>query len=283
MNATVEIGQPDFTSSSTCAVGANSFRSVLRVAIDGNGDLWVSESENTSRILEFVPPLSNGMSATLVIGQTSLTSTAGCNEGQGLGSPTASSICGTAGMAFDSSGNLWVGDSNNSRVLEFKPPFSTNMSASIVLGQPNFTTDNTGIVSASTLDESSSLAFDASGNLWVADATNQRVLEFKPPFSNGMAASLELGQPSGTAFTSNNANTSQSGFNYPCAVSFDLSGNIQVADCQDSRVMIFDPPFSSGMNATTVLGQAGFSGGAANEGGSIGANTLDQPDGVTTF
>ena len=40
-------------------------------------------------------------------------------------------------------------------------------------------------------------AFDGSGNLWVADAFNQRVLEYTPPFSNGMAASLELGQPSG--------------------------------------------------------------------------------------
>ena len=37
------------------------------------------------------------------------------------------------------------------------------------------------------------------------------------------------------------------------------------------------------MNATTVLGQADFTTGAVNQGGSIGANTLDQPEGVTTF
>ena len=42
-------------------------------------------------------------------------------------------------LAFDKSGNLWVSDDTNGRVLEFPQPFSTNESASMVVGQPNFT------------------------------------------------------------------------------------------------------------------------------------------------
>jgi hypothetical protein len=47
--------------------------------------------------------------------------------------------------------------------------------------------------------------------------------------------------------------------------------------------MIFDPPFSNGMNATTIFGQADFTHGATNQGGSVGANTLSAPIGGITF
>jgi DNA-binding beta-propeller fold protein YncE len=99
-----------------------------------------------------------------------------------------------------------------------------------------------------------------------------------------MAATLELGQLSGaTAFTTNAAGTTQSGLSFPFTVSFDSSGNIYVADEPNNRVMIFDPPFSNGMNATTIFGQADFTHGATNQGGSVGANTLSAPIGGITF
>jgi sugar lactone lactonase YvrE len=284
MSASVVIGEPNFTTV-TCTDGASTLGYVLRIAFDGDGDLWVAENITSSRIVEFVPPFSNGMSASLVIGQTSLTSTAGCNQG---GSPTASTICGSWGMAFDSSGNLWVSDSYNNRVLEYKQPFSNGMAASLELGQPVATaftsnTTNNGGISATSLNFPAQPAFDGDGNLWVSEYGNNRVLEYVPPFSNDMAATLEVGQPSGaTAFTTNAPSTTQSGFYQLYAISFDTQGNIQVVDSANSRVMIFDPPFSNGMNATTVIGQADFTTGTANQGG-IGANTLNTPWGGVTF
>jgi hypothetical protein len=138
-------------------------------------------------------------------------------------------------------------------MLEFKPPFSNDMAASLELGQPAgataFTsnTANNGGVSATSLYWQTRSAFDGDGNLWVSDTSNNRVLEYAPPFSNGMAATLELGQPSGaTAFTTNAPNTTQSGLSYPFTVSFDSSGNIYVADVTNSRVMIFDPHSAMG-------------------------------------
>jgi sugar lactone lactonase YvrE len=284
MAASVVIGEPDFTTSS-CGTSASMLEGVDAIALDGDGDLWVSDSG--SRIVEFVPPFTNGMAASLVIGQTSLTNL-GCNQGT-PGSPTASTICAANGLTFDSSGNLWVSDTYNSRMLEFKPPFSTGMAASLELGQPASTafttnTHNNGGLSATSLYYPAQLAFDGDGNLWVVDYVNNRVLEYVPPFSNGMAATLELGQPSGAnAFTTGTYNTSQSRFYYPWGISFDSSGNIYVVDVANNRVMIFDPPFSNGMNATLVLGQANFTSGTANQGLSVNANTLYYPIGGVTF
>jgi hypothetical protein len=164
------------------------------------------------------------------------------------------------------------------------------MAASLELGQPAgataFTsyTANNGGLSATSLYAPTQPAFDGDGNLWVADLGNSRVLEYTPPFSNGMAATLELGQPSGaSAFTTGSQNTTQSGFKNPYGISFDSSGNIQVVDYANNRVTIFEPPFSNGMNATTVFGQANFTTGTANQGGSVGANTLYEPYGGVAF
>lgn len=301
MNASVVFGETGMTAASPGYFGTGASASglsgpYLYVAIDSRGDLWVSDYNN-SRVVEYVPPFSNGMAATLAIGQTTtgaLTSTP-CNKGAGNGSaPTSSTLCDPEGLTFDASGNLWVADSSNNRVLEFKPPFSTGMAASLEVGQPSgataFTTfavnngGSGGNPIASSLYGPSMPLFDSSGNLWVADGGNGRVLMYAPPFSNGMNATQELGEPAGSgAFTTRNASLTQWGMNDPWGLCLDTEGSVYVTDNAYNRVMIFDLPFSNGMNATTVLGQADFTHGAANQGGSIGAQTLNQPFSCATF
>jgi sugar lactone lactonase YvrE len=300
MNASVVFGETGMTTASpgyygTFASASGLSTPYLYVAIDSHGDLWVSDYNN-SRVVEYVPPFSNGMAATLAIGQTTtgaLTSTP-CNKGAGNGSaPTSSSLCDPEGLTFDASGNLWVADSSNNRVLEFKPPFSTGMAASLELGQPagataftTFAVNNGGSGGnpiASSLYGPSMPLFDLSGNLWVTDSGNGRVLMYAPPFSNGMNATQELGDPAGSAaFTTRSASLTQWGMNEPWGLCLDTEGSIYVTDNAYNRVMIFDLPFSNGMNATTVLGQADFTHGAANQGG-ISAKTLNQPFSCATF
>ena len=90
------------------------------------------------------------------------------------------------GLAFDSSGNLWVSDNSNNRVLEFRPPFSMGMNASLVIGQPDFETGRASISQSGFLNGLATLVIDPSGNIWVGDKS--RVLEFRAPFSTGMNA-----------------------------------------------------------------------------------------------
>ncbi len=299
MNASVVFGESGMTAASPGYQGTGASASGLSTpylftAVDSEGDLWVSDYNN-SRVVEYVPPFTNGMAATLAIGQITTGALAAlpCNKGNGPGTATSSTLCYAAGISFDASGDLWVADSNNSRVLEFKPPFTTGMAASLEIGQPAGATAFTSSVinnggiggnpTASSLFAPGATVFDSTGNLWVTDTGNTRVLMYAPPFSNGMNATLELGDPPGAAaFTTRNPWLNQIGVYAPIGLSFDTEGDIFVTDQQYNRVMIFEPPFSNGMDATTVLGQADFVTGSANQGG-ISASTLNSPYGGVTF
>jgi sugar lactone lactonase YvrE len=295
MSALVVFGQTDFTSNSCGPASAVTLDSPSGVAVDSQGNLWVSDS-NHGRVLEYVPqfvsnffsPFTNnvlsftsGMPATLAIGRPDLTSGGPC----GLpNSVKESTLCEPLAIAFDPNGNLWVADTNDNRVLEFKPPFSTGMSASVALGQPDLTSGGQcggGPATDSTLCGPLAIAFDPSGNLWVADSNNHRVLKFSPPFSNGMPANVVLGQ---TAFTSNSANQGGSAgsgtMNAPQGVLFDSTGRLFVGDTGNNRTLVFDGPFSNGMNATAALGQPDLASGSANQGGSPSAATQNAPLGA---
>jgi len=286
MAAALVIGEPSFVATD-CLRGATATPSSLftptGAAFDSSGNLWIADFGD-SRILEFVPPFSNGMAASLVMGQTSLTGSAGCN--QGLGTATASTLCSPHQITFDQAGNLWVADYGNNRVLEFVSPFSNGMAAMLELGQPAgnpFTTitPNGNGVSAQSLNAPIQPRFDSRGNLWVSDSGNNRVLEFVPPFSNGMPARLELGQPAGpNGFNTNTPGTTRSTFHTPAGIAFGTRGELLISDSNNNRVLMFVGSFREGQSASTVLGQANFTSGAVNQGGAPDANTLAGPIGV---
>jgi sugar lactone lactonase YvrE len=288
MNASVVFGQSNFTTYSSSST-ASGFTHPVGVASDASGNLWVADGSNNSRVLEFKTPFTSGMSATVAIGQTSTSTTQGCNKG-GVGSsvgsvnPTAGTLCGASAMAFDSSGNLWIADSGNNRILEYAAPFSNGMAATLELGHAaganafsTYMANDGGSVAGGTFWNPTGLAFDAHGDLWVADNGNNRVLEFVPPFSNGMAATVAVGQPDLTHNSHQSA--SLSSLSQPPDVAFDSSGNLLVTDSSNARVMVFAPTFTSGMNASMVLGQQNYTSTSC----SLAANSICVPGGVATY
>jgi len=244
MAASLVIGQEDFTHSyvATTQTGLNY---PWGLAFDASGNLWVAD-HNNNRTLMFKPPFATGMAASLVIGQPDFIS--------GSGHTTQAGLNGTAALGFDALGDLWVADNGNNRVVMFKPPFATGMAASLVVGQVDFTHGSFG-TSQSQFYRPMGLAFDASGDLWVVDEVNSRVLMFKPPFSNGMAAGLVIGQSN---FVSGSYATTQTGLFFPLGVAFDPSGNLWIADDANQRVLRYTSPFLTGMGASLVIGQTDF-------------------------
>ncbi len=304
MNASVVIGEPDFETHNCFTLTtatASSLAAPVAVALDSHGDLWVVDSSlGDSRVLEYVPPFSNGMAASLMIGQTTTGASQGCNQVNGQptrfgGAAIASGLCVPRDLSFDSSGDLWIADLANNRVLEFVPPFSTGMSASLELGQPAgpdqfitqspnqclYTLPNCG-PTAGKLFFPTATAFDAGGNLWVADSGNNRVLEYEPPFSNGMNASLVLGQPD---FTSGGTGVVTGYLDTPEGLAFQQSsGNLFVSDSNLNRVLMFEPPFTINMSPDAILGQRNLNGGLPNQGSPTPtAKTLYFPTGLAAL
>lgn len=168
----------------------------------------------------------------------------------------------------------FVADAANNRVLIYDSPFSTDETASVVLGQAGFGTSGPG-TSATTMNFPTGVAVDTAGNLYVADSSNCRVLQFQAPLTtNGKAASLVFGEPD---LNTSACQSTQAGLRIPVGVALDGSGNLWVADYSLSRVVEYELPFSSGMKASQVIGQPNFTSSGCNQGG-ISDTTLCFPE-----
>ncbi len=250
--ASVVLGQPNFNIGRKCTGGttANTICDPNAGAFDANGNLWVADTDG-DRILRFSPPFTNGMPANMVIGQRDLT-TSICGD-------DAQTLCSPRDLAFDGFGNLWVVDSDNNRVLVFMAPLRNSEAATLVIGQPDFTSKHcnrgSSIPSADTLCGPKGLALDpSSGNLWVAEDDNSRVLEYNDPLHSGstdISANLVYGEPD---FSTVACNVGATGVCHPDRVALGRFGQLIISDSDNSRLLVVDKPLSN-TTANAVIGQ----------------------------
>jgi sugar lactone lactonase YvrE len=205
---TAVIGQTDYNSR-VCANGASdgganpnptpgpnnlcgsayNFNS-LGVSVDPAGNLYIADFHN-SRVLEFTPASPGNFgpnpSASVVFGQGASGTSFNTNY-CGSGSPY---LCHPAAVAIDSMGNVYIADNRNSRVLEYDETTqpASNVTASRALGASDFNTsscnagNNQFQPTANSLCLPYGLGFDVAGHLYVADTSNNRVVEYDQPLS----------------------------------------------------------------------------------------------------
>jgi len=246
------------------------------LAMDADGNIWVADAGNNRVLLYNGAALVSGVAAELVLGQADFVSK-NANRGGGAAQNTLNY---PTGVGVDSNGDIWVGDSVNNRVLKFSGSGLANgANAALVLGQTNFTSVSSnqgGAAGAATLSWPSAIRCQNT-DVWVIDGGNERVLKYAAPAVNGANAGLVLGQTtfSGTSIgcQPNKFLSVANGVN----IDFDAMGNLWVPDRDGNRALRFEPPFSTGMNASVVLGQADFTTCSENRGGSAGINTLKNP------
>src|SRR5579859_2303379 len=251
------LGQMDLRQNGTNMVGAGTLAAPQGVAVDRDGHLYVADTLN-HRVLAWTSATAfqNADPATLVLGQTN----AQHSGPYGLG---AKGFDFPQGVAVDPvTGNLYVADTGNSRVLRFPKPFAnpTHVEPDAAFGQPDFATraPNSGGLSEHSLNLPRAVAVDAQGNLWVADTSNNRVLRFPAAALNTInpAADLVLGQPDfHSAGANRGAAVSAAGFSAPFALTFDAQSNLYVADFFNTRVMKFPAPLTSASAATIIYGE----------------------------
>ncbi len=285
--ADLVIGQPDFFSSAcnTGGVTPNSLCTPEGVAVDSAGNLFVADFSN-NRVLEYTSPFAAcggvfpcvGRGANVVFGQGEDFFAGSCNNGGTQ--PTSDSLCQPVGVALDSAGNLFVTDFGNNRVLEYNTPL-TNTTANFVFGQGGvFNTGvcNKGGLSPNSLCGPHGVALDSAGNLFVADNSNHRVLEYNAPLT--ATANNVFGQ-GGSFFLNlcNNGGVSANSLCTPHGIALDGAGNLFVADFSNNRVLEYDTPLAN-TTANFVFGQgAVFTTNTCNLGG-VSADSLCSPAGV---
>ena len=94
----------------------------------------------------------------------------------------------------------------------------------------------------STLCAPAGLMLDVIGDLWVADANNDRVLEYAAPFDSDTAATMALGQGDASNFTTSGCDggiapgdlfgLGADSLCAPAAVALDANIDLYVADAQ---------------------------------------------------
>lgn len=251
------------------------------VAVDAVRHLAYASDSNNNRILVFQLNEDNSFNdyrADYVIGQSDFAHT---SVNRGTGGPLANSLRNPTRVAVeDDSGDVYVADTGNNRVLVFSSVQSQDPSAKYVIGQSSFTeTNSSGVVSQNRMYSPSGIAFSGSGaqfRVYISDKDFNRVLVFGNIIQNGQSAMSVMGQSS---FMTSSAALSQNSMASPSGIATDDNGWVYVADTNNNRIMIWTAPVSgNGQSANLVLGQTWF---YSNSEG-ISSTSLNHPQDVAT-
>ncbi len=293
--ADLVIGQSNFVATQV-GNGPGGLYPPLGLAVDSKGNLYVALQDG---VYEYTAPYAHGCSvakpcvgepASMVIGMgpsSSNFSSNTCGESP-VGSPVdAAYLCEPISVALDSNDNLYIADELNNRVLEYDQPLGSSAGcatpgqpgcagdviADRVFGQGsegnNFTYNNCAngvgpnpMPSAVGMCHPTAVALDSNDNLYVADTSNNRVLEFDQPIArSNFVANRVLGQGAINNFSTiacDNGGSAPTpspvGMCQPYGLAFDSSNELFVADRDNMRVLEFSSPLSSSA-AVRVFGQ----------------------------
>jgi len=169
------------------------------------------------------------------------------------GPATSAELYNPGGIAMDSSGNIYIADTNNYRIR--KVTASTGIITTVAGNGTYGYSGDGGPATSAELAYPEKVALDGSGNIYIADSYNERIR--KVTASTGVITTVA---GNGTAGYSGDGGPATSAeLSSPAGVALDSSGNIYIADLSNSRIR--KVTVSTGV-ITTVAGNgtAGYSG-----------------------
>jgi sugar lactone lactonase YvrE len=224
-----------------------SFYSPIGVAVDASGNVCVADYNNNK-----IRKINSRGVVTTLAGSGD----AGSTDGAG----TAASFYDPRGVAVDASGIVYVADQNNNKIRKINPAgVVTTLAGSGGTGSA----DGTG--TAASFNAPTGVAADASGNVYVADYSNNKIRKINSAgVVTTLAGSGGLGSTDGTGTAAS--------FYHPYGVAVDASGNVYVADEGNQKIRKID---SAGV-VTTLAGSGNY----GSTDGTSSAASFDNPSGV---
>jgi sugar lactone lactonase YvrE len=182
------------------------------------------------------------------------------------GAATNAELNGPWGMQVDTSGNLFIADSDNNRIRKV----GTNGIITTVAGSHfiGFSGDG-GAATNAALHIPAGLAFDATGNLFIADEGNQRIREVA---TNGIITTVAGNGING--YSGDGGMATNAELNGPTGIAVDATGDLFIADVGNERIRMVE---TNGI-ITTVAGNGGF--GYSGDGGAATNALLYFPQSV---
>ncbi len=181
-------------------------------------------------------------------------------------SATKTEISLVDGIAVDKKGNVYIAMRDNNIISRID--LKGNMTTYVGTGSSGFSGDG-GKATEARLNVPAGLAFDKSGNLYIADRNNNRVRKVD---TRGTITTIA---GTGTAgFSGDGGLATQAQLNLPSGVALDGEGNIFISDRSNNRIRVID---SKGKIRTYAgSGNDGFSG----DNGLALKASIDRPFGI---
>jgi len=206
--------------SGTLAAG-NSNTSTIGVSATYNGPTGVAADAHGNI---FVADFGNNLIRKIASDGTVTTLAGGSKSGNTNDVGTKALFNGPAGVAVDTSGNVYVADFANNLIRKITPAGAvTTLAGSGKVGSAN------GTGTAATFNGPRGVAVDINKNVYVADANNNLIRKID---STGVVTTFagtgSKGNASGSATTAS--------FYYPSGVALDAAGNLYVADALNNLV-----------------------------------------------
>jgi uncharacterized protein (TIGR03437 family) len=224
--------------------GSAELASPTAVWVDANHNVYIVDKDN-----DRIRMVASSGTITTVAGS----STAEVYAGDG-GKATSASLYEPNGIAFDGAGNMYIADTGNNVVRK------VNTSGIITTVAGNnisaFAGDGGPAIDAN-LSEPTSVAFDAAGNMYIADSNNDCIRIVTPDQNINTFA----GMCSYPLFQGDGGPATQAKLNKPYSVAVDAHGNVYISDTENERIRVVTP--NGIINTVAGTGTAGFKDGPA--------------------
>ena len=198
------------------------------VAVDGAGNLYMAES---CRIRE----VSGGTIATVA-------GTGSCGYGGDGGPATSASLKLPAGVAVDTSGNVYIADTRNCLVRKVTGGTIATFAGTGSCGSGG---GFGGAPTSTDLGRPTGLALDSVGDLYIADSNNCRIEKV----SGGTITTVAGNVTRQCGYSGDGGSALGASLGYPNAVALDSSGTLYIADTNNCRIRKV-----TGGTITTVAG-----------------------------